>query len=121
MLGLTLSRFPGVTGARWSPLDSRLSTFDHNLILFLPFLSGEDLRHETTSCRVVRVALGLFFSASAARAAGPFPVTFEHNVSLKLHDGITLRADIYRPQAEGQFPVLLSGLPMTKAWEPRSA
>ena len=54
------------------------------------------------------LAISLFFSVSVARAAGPFAVTFERNVSLKLHDGVTLRADIYRPQAEGQFPVLLA-------------
>jgi putative CocE/NonD family hydrolase len=60
------------------------------------------------------LAISLFFSASAASAAGPFAVTFEHNVALKLHDGITLRADIYRPQAEGQFPVLLERTPYDK-------
>jgi predicted acyl esterase len=60
------------------------------------------------------LAISLFFSASAARAAGPFAVTFEHNVSLKLRDGITLLADVYRPQAEGQFPVLLERTPYDK-------
>jgi hypothetical protein len=59
-------------------------------------------------------AIGLFFSVRVASAAGPYAVTFEHNVSLKLRDGVTLHADIYRPQAEGQFPVLLERTPYDK-------
>jgi uncharacterized protein len=58
--------------------------------------------------------ISLFFSASVARAAGPYAVTFERNASLKLRDGVTLRADIYRPQAEGRFPVLLQRTPYDK-------
>jgi asparagine synthetase B (glutamine-hydrolysing) len=58
--------------------------------------------------------ISLFFSVSVARAAGPYPVTFERNALLKLRDGVTLRADIYRPQAEGQFPVLLQRTPYDK-------
>jgi uncharacterized protein len=61
------------------------------------------------------LAIGLFFSVRVASAAGPYAVTFEHNVSLKLRDGVTLRADIYRPQAEGQFPVLLERTPYDKS------
>jgi hypothetical protein len=60
------------------------------------------------------LTISLFFSVSVARAAGPYAVTFERNAALKLHDGVTLRADIYRPQAEGQFPVLLQRTPYDK-------
>ncbi len=32
----------------------------------------------------------------------------------KTRDGVTLRADVYRPEAEGRFPVILSRLPYNK-------
>ena len=34
-------------------------------------------------------------------------IVIEKNVAMKTRDGITLRADIYRPAGEGTFPVLL--------------
>jgi uncharacterized protein len=44
-------------------------------------------------------------------------VIVEHNVPAKMRDGVTLRADIYRPRAEGKFPVLLTRTPYNKTWE----
>jgi len=38
----------------------------------------------------------------------------ERNVAAKMRDGVTLRADIYRPKAEGKFPVLLVRTPYDK-------
>ena len=38
----------------------------------------------------------------------------EQNVAAKMRDGVTLRANIYRPKAEGQFPVLLQRTPYNK-------
>jgi len=32
-------------------------------------------------------------------------ITVERNVAAKMRDGVTLRADVYRPKAEGKFPV----------------
>ena len=60
-----------------------------------------------------------FARAQAAPAAAParYDVTFEHNVAAKMRDGVTLRADIYRPQAEGKFPVLLERTPYDKTNE----
>jgi putative CocE/NonD family hydrolase len=57
--------------------------------------------------------------AQAATAAAPprYQVIFEHNVTAKMRDGVTLRADIYRPRAEGKFPVLLERTPYDKAHE----
>lgn len=43
-------------------------------------------------------------------------VTFEHDVAAKMRDGVILRADIYRPKAEGKFPVLLQRTPYNKSW-----
>lgn len=47
-------------------------------------------------------------------AAGNYQVTVERNVAAKMRDGVTLRADIYRPKAEGKFPVLLERTPYDK-------
>ena len=58
-------------------------------------------------------------SAQAAAAATParYDVVVEHNVAAKMRDGVTLRADIYRPRAEGKFPVLLERTPYDKTNE----
>jgi putative CocE/NonD family hydrolase len=49
-----------------------------------------------------------------ARAAEPFGVTVERGVAVKMRDGTVLRADIYRPQTQGTFPVLLERTPYDK-------
>ena len=49
-----------------------------------------------------------------ARAAEHYEVTVERNVAAKMRDGVTLRADIYRPKADGKFPVLLTRTPYDK-------
>src|SRR3989441_9005763 len=49
-----------------------------------------------------------------AAAAESHEVTVERNVAAKMRDGVTLRADIYRPKAEGKFPVLLVRTPYDK-------
>jgi putative CocE/NonD family hydrolase len=38
----------------------------------------------------------------------------ERNVNMKTRDGVTLKADIYRPAGEGTFPVLLTRTPYNK-------
>ena len=60
------------------------------------------------------VMLGLILTARAALAAGPYEVTLERGVTAKMRDGVILRADIYRPKADGQFPVLLQRTPYDK-------
>ena len=44
-------------------------------------------------------------------------VVIEHDVAAKMRDGVILRADIYRPKAEGKFPVLLTRTPYNKTGE----
>jgi putative CocE/NonD family hydrolase len=67
-----------------------------------------------------RIALSLLFLVvanlliGAARAADSFAVTFEPDVEMKTRDGVTLYADIFRPKADGQFPVLLQRTPYGK-------
>jgi putative CocE/NonD family hydrolase len=41
-------------------------------------------------------------------------VVVERGVAMKTRDGVTLRADIYRPSREGSFPVLLQRTPYNK-------
>jgi hypothetical protein len=50
-------------------------------------------------------------------AAEDASVVTEFGVGVKMRDGITLRADIYRPKADGQFPVLLQRTPYDKDGE----
>jgi putative CocE/NonD family hydrolase len=58
---------------------------------------------------------GLAFSSPVRLvAADHYEVTAERNVAAKMRDGVTLRADIYRPKAEGKFPVLLVRTPYDK-------
>ncbi len=39
----------------------------------------------------------------------------ERDVTMTTRDGVTLRADVYRPDVPGRFPVLLSRLPYDKS------
>jgi putative CocE/NonD family hydrolase len=49
-----------------------------------------------------------------SRADQPYAVTIQRGVAVKMRDGVTLRADIYRPTADGKFPVLLTRTPYDK-------
>ncbi|MGO9405407.1 MAG: CocE/NonD family hydrolase [Terriglobales bacterium] len=44
-------------------------------------------------------------------------MTVERGVPVKMRDGVALRADIYRPKADGKFPVLLTRTPYDKTGE----
>jgi putative CocE/NonD family hydrolase len=48
-----------------------------------------------------------------------YRVLVEKDVPMTTRDGVTLRADVYRPDAPGRFPVLLSRLPYNKDLRPR--
>ncbi len=54
------------------------------------------------------------FLPSRGAADEKYDVGVERNVAAKMRDGATLRADIYRPKAEGKFPVLLVRTPYDK-------
>jgi uncharacterized protein len=56
---------------------------------------------------MVMTALGSAIGA----VAETYGVVFERNAKVVMRDGVTLRADIYRPAAEGKFPVLLQRTP----------
>jgi putative CocE/NonD family hydrolase len=71
------------------------------------------------SARRILVLCLLFFSSAwivAQRAPAPIPegVKFEKNLLVPMRDGVRLAADVYRPDREGKFPVLLSRTPYNK-------
>jgi putative CocE/NonD family hydrolase len=53
-------------------------------------------------------------STSSTRELG-FEVVVEKNVPAAMRDGVVLRADIYRPDADGSFPALLRRTPYSKS------
>ncbi|MGC1904598.1 MAG: CocE/NonD family hydrolase [Candidatus Acidiferrum sp.] len=61
--------------------------------------------------RTILVAAFLLLACSAGLAADTYQVLFESGVKVAMRDGVVLRADIYRPQADGKFPVLLQRTP----------
>ncbi|MBI3475119.1 MAG: CocE/NonD family hydrolase [Acidobacteria bacterium] len=69
-----------------------------------------DRRNATLLATIVTLLL----TARVLVAADSLPVTIERNVTAKMRDGVLLRADIYRPKAEGKFPVLLQRTPYDK-------
>lgn len=56
----------------------------------------------------------LLCAAISAVGAETYSVTVQIGVEAKMRDGTVLRADIYRPAAEGKFPVLLQRTPYDK-------
>jgi len=60
------------------------------------------------------LVLTLRLVAPAVMAAENYEVAVERNVAAKMRDGVTLRADIYRPKADGKYPVLLVRTPYDK-------
>lgn len=57
---------------------------------------------------ILSVSVGICSSQTLAE------VKVETGVTMKTRDGVTLRADIYRPDGEGTFPVLLQRTPYDK-------
>ncbi len=60
--------------------------------------------------------LSVLFATGMLHAAETYEVTVETSVAAKMRDGVTLRADIYRPKADGKFPILLQRTPYNKSW-----
>src|ERR1700730_5263239 len=54
-------------------------------------------------------------TTSLLHAAQSYEVTMERGVAATMRDGIILRADIYRPKADAQVPVLLQRTPYNKS------
>ncbi len=63
------------------------------------------------------IVLLLFLLMPGTVEAESYGVTVEHNATAVMRDGTKLPADIYRPKAEGKFPVLLVRTPYDKTQE----
>ena len=63
---------------------------------------------------VVPVSIVFVLSSNYSRAQETYPVTTERAIEAMMRDGTILRADLYRPTAEGKFPVLLERTPYDK-------
>jgi putative CocE/NonD family hydrolase len=56
-------------------------------------------------------ALAIFSLTALSFAAEAYPEKIQRDVSIKMRDGVILRGDIFRPDADGQFPTLLERTP----------
>jgi len=82
-------------------------------------LTGEKMlgfARRSLAAAVLGVAALEVAPASLADAT-KYEVSVERGVAAKMRDGVTLRADIYRPKADGKFPVLLVRTPYDKTNE----
>jgi putative CocE/NonD family hydrolase len=68
---------------------------------------------KTLSRLIALFVLLLTISGWSKSAAAQTPAV-ERNVSMRTRDGVTLRADVYRPAGDGPFPVLLQRTPYNK-------
>ena len=57
--------------------------------------------------------LSLWFALSAS--AQPYRVAIHSGVAVTMRDGVKLIADVYQPEVEGKFPVLLERTPFNRA------
>ncbi len=64
--------------------------------------------------RLLLFPLVTFAFALAAQVPQPDAISVERGVVVKMRDGVTLRADIYRPKADGKYPTLLQRTPYNK-------
>jgi putative CocE/NonD family hydrolase len=77
---------------------------------------SEAVTHGVLTALLFAAGASQFAPASQADA-NKYDVTIERGVAAKMRDGVTLRADIYRPKADGKFPVLLVRTPYDKTGE----
>lgn len=71
-------------------------------------------RYRLVFLSLLFLSIWALFLSIWAWAANQYEVTIERNVQVKMRDGVVLRADIFRPKAEGKFPVLLERTPYNK-------
>jgi putative CocE/NonD family hydrolase len=56
----------------------------------------------------------LFLFAAAVVSVTAMDVKVDHGVNVTMRDGVNLRADIYRPKADGRYPVILERTPYNR-------
>ena len=60
-------------------------------------------------------------SRAAVQSQTLYQVVIENGIHIKMRDGVSLVADIYRPKVEGKFPVLLERTPYDRKGESSTA
>jgi putative CocE/NonD family hydrolase len=71
---------------------------------------------------LVALVLGARTQTQTVAPSEPaYTMKTDFDVRVKMRDGVELSADVYRPDAEGKFPVLLNRTPYTKPGSFRSA
>ncbi len=70
--------------------------------------------HELLTLIAVVLFTSVSFAQSPAPATEQYAVTVQTGVRVKMRDGVSLVADIYRPKAPGRFPVLLTRTPYNR-------
>ena len=74
-------------------------------------------RHGMTPRLFVCVLILLAFDVAHANAQTLYRVSIEQGVKVKMRDGVSLAADIYRPVSDEKFPVLLNRTPYNRVDE----
>ena len=64
-------------------------------------------------CALAVISFSGFFCP--AQTPGASKIVIQRNVPVTMRDGVVLRADIFRPAAEGKYPVLLQRTPYNKS------
>jgi putative CocE/NonD family hydrolase len=73
----------------------------------------------------ISVILAFVLTCTSPTPSAPqeaeYKVIIQHGIRTKMRDGVLLAADIYRPNSEGKFPVLLERTPYNRADEAEMA
>src|SRR5258708_33582714 len=82
-------------------------------------MRGEQETSENVWSRAAGVSIAFLLFGLMPRTAWAesYGVTVEHNATAVMRDGTKLRADIHRPEAEGEFPGLIASTPDDKTHE----
>jgi uncharacterized protein len=70
---------------------------------------------------ILLTILCLSFTAASVSSQTLYRVSIQPGVSIKMRDGVSLVADIYRPVSDEKFPVLLTRTPYNRTGDPRFA
>lgn len=61
------------------------------------------------------ICAAMALTQRCTRAQQSYEVIVQNGVAMKTRDGVTLNADIYRPKADGKFPVIMMRTPYDKS------
>jgi putative CocE/NonD family hydrolase len=75
---------------------------------------SSNARAALISALIFTIATVSLIAPRTSRADETYAVIIQRGVAIKMRDGITLRADIYRPKADGRFSVILTRTPYDK-------